>query len=74
MRLLCLRRPVVVVGHFLPPPDRYGTVKSFPNSVLELRGVINGFFHERNGEPILHSSHRSVITVRYLRRQTAQME
>lgn len=59
----------------LPPPDSYGTVKKKLHELfLELCGVINGFFHERNGEPILHSSHRSVITVRYLRRQTAQME
>lgn len=55
----------------LPNPDSYSNVKSFTNSVLEL---INGFFHERNDELILHSSQRSVITVRYLRRQTAQME
>lgn len=29
---------------------------------------------EEDGEPPLHSSHWSVITVRYLERQTEQME
>lgn len=69
-----LGTPVVarVVGH--SSPDSYGTVKRFTSSVLESCGVINGFLHERNGELILHSSHHSVITVRYLGRQTAQME
>lgn len=54
--------------------DSYGTVKRFTSSVLGFCRVINGFLYKRNGEPFLHSSHCSVITVRYLERQTAQME
>lgn len=63
-------------GHFA---DSYSTMKHLTSSVLVLCQCVMNDFHtkqlsERDGEPPLHSSQCFVITVRYVERQTEQME